>query len=172
VLPSRRRAGWRNPCILQYDTNGQLVFQHACQGKELMFDGKGPTNQLNHHLITEAKQERDKYWSGTIYSWQEMNNEEKNIANSYIGKYHYERIGLDSRILELLDNGIIGQGRAKCERRWSVRIIDNIPTIIVIGAAHKDSEIAMLFAKDSGDNKNFNGKWTAFEKCYVNLIKL
>jgi hypothetical protein len=96
-----------------------------------------------------------------------MNNEEKQYAQTFIGKYRYERVNLDSRTLELLDNGIIGQGKAKCERRWSVRLIDNIPTIVVIGAAHKDSEIAMFFAKDSGDNKKFLGKWTAFEKCDI-----
>ena len=171
VIPSRK-AAWRHPCILQYDTNGSLVFQHACQGKELMFDGKGPTNHLNHHLITEAKQIRDKYWSGIIYSWQEMNQQEKEYAQSIIGKYNYERVNLGSRVLELLDDGEVGEGKAKCERRWSVRIIDNVLTIIVIGAAHKDSEIAMFLAKDSGDGKSFNGRWTAFEQCQVILERL
>lgn len=170
-LPSRR-AGWKHPCILQYDFQDSLVFQHACQGKELMFDGKGPTNHLNHHLITEAKQIRDKYWSGIIYSWQEMNQQEKEYAKSIIGKYKYERVNLGSRVLELLDDGTIGEGKAKCERRWSVRIIDNVPTIVVIGAAHKDSEIAMFFAKDAGNGQLFLGKWTAFEKCDISLKRL
>jgi hypothetical protein len=137
-----------------------------------MFAGTGPTNHYNHHLITEAKRERDKYWSGTIYSWQEMSSEEKQYATSYLGKYKYERVGLGTRTLELQDGGDIGEGKAKCERRWSVRIIDNIPTIVVIGAAHKDSEIAMFFAKDDGNGKKFNGQWTAFEKCLITLEKL
>jgi hypothetical protein len=171
VIP-KRAAGWKHPCILQYDTDGQLVFQHACQGKEIMFSGSGPTNHLNHHLITEAKTIRDKYWSGIIYSWNEMNESEKQYADQYIGKYKYSRINLDSRVLELKDGGLIGEGWAKCERRWSVRIIDDIPTIIVIGAAHKDSEIAMFFAKDGGDGKLFNGQWTAFEKCPIVLERL
>jgi hypothetical protein len=171
VIP-KRAAGWRHPCILQYDTDDQLVFQHACQGKEIMFSGSGPTNHLNHHLITEAKITRDKYWTGIIYSWGEMNETEKEYADQYIGKYKYTRINLDSRILELKDGGLIGEGQAKCERRWSVRIIDDIPTIVIIGAAHKDSEIAMFFAKDSGDGKIFNGQWTAFERCPIVLERL
>ena len=118
-----------------------------------MFDGSGPMNHYNHHLIKEAFVERQKYWSGTIYSWNEMTEEEKNIAMSLIGKYKYTRVNLDSRTLELLDDGQVGEGKAGCERRWTVRLIDNIPTIICIGAAHKDSEIAMFFAKDTGSGK-------------------
>lgn len=171
AIPSTK-AGWKFPCILQYDLNGSLVFQHACRGKEMMFDGSGPTNHFNYKVINDAKKVRDKYWSGIIYSWQEMSNEEKNIATNFIGKYKYTRIGIDNRELELQDNGIVGIGAAKCERRWSVRVIDNIPTIIVIGAAHKDSEIAMFFAKDDGTSKTFNGQWVAFEKCLVKLERL
>lgn len=170
-IPSKP-AGWRHPCILQYDFNNNLVFQHACQGKELMWSGIGPQNQLNHHYIFEAKQLRDQYWSGIIYSWIEMNVEEKQLAQTFIGKYKYERVNLEARILELLDNGEVGEGKAKCERRWSVRIINNIPTIVVIGAAHKESEIAMFFAKDDGTGKKFHGQWTAFEKCPIVLERI
>lgn len=168
VLPVRP-AGWKYPCILQYDTAGHLLFQHACQGKEFMFSGLGPANHFNHHLIREAKQIRDQYWTGTIYSWQEMNEEEANFAQKIIGQYRYTRIGLDARDLFLDNNGQISEGAASCERRWSVRIIDEVPTIVVIGAAHKDSEIAMFFAKDDGSGKRFNGRWTAFEKCPITL---
>jgi hypothetical protein len=168
----KRAAGWRRPCILQYDPNGDLVFQHACQGKEVMFAGTGPNNQLNHALIKDAYAERSKYWSGIIYSWQEMSEEEQKIAQTYLGKYNYTRVNLGSRTLELLDNGIVGEGNARCERRWSVRIIDNAPHIICIGSAHKDSEIAMFFAKDDGSGKRFEGRWTSYEKCPMILEKL
>lgn len=171
VIP-KHRAGWRHPCILQYDLNDRLIFQHSCQGKEMMFSGNGPTNHLNHHLVREAKNIRDQYWTGAIYSWIEMNQEEKNYAINCIGSYSYDRVGLGARTLELKNNGEVGIGKAKCERRWSVRLIDNIPTIVVIGAAHKDSEIAMFFAKDTGDGKKFEGRWTAFEKCAVILQRL
>lgn len=171
AIPSRK-AGWKNPCILQFDMGGALIFQHACQGKELMFDGVGPTNHYNHHLITEAKKIRDEHWSGIIYSWDEMTNDEKKIAKNIIGKYRYTRIGLDSRDIILSDNGQITEGKAKCERRWSVRLIDDIPTIVVIGAAHKESEIAMFFAKDDGSGKKFNGRWNAFEKCDILLERI
>lgn len=101
-----------------------------------------------------------------------MTDEEKNIAMSLIGKYKYTRVNLGSRTLELRNYGIVGEGHASCERRWTVRIIDDIPHIICIGAAHKDSEIAMFFAKDDGSGKRFYGQWTAFEKCDVILERI
>jgi hypothetical protein len=169
---TNKPAGWKRPCILQYDLDNNLLFQHACQGKEVMFNGTGPNNHYNHHFIQEAVLERQKYWSGTIYSWNEMAEEEKKIAQSLCGKYKYTRVDLDSRTLELLDGGVVGEGKAGCERRWTLRLIDNIPTIICIGAAHKDSEIAMFFAKDDGSGKVFNGQWTAFERCNIVLERL
>lgn len=169
---TQKKAGWRRPCILQYDLNNRLIFQHACQGKESMFAGTGPSFHINFELIKEAASVRRQDWSGIIYSWDEMTEIEKEIAKNYIGKYRYNRVELGSRTLELLDNGIIGEGKAKCERRWSVRVINDIPHIIAIGAAHKDSEIAMFFAKDDGSGKKFNGKWTAFEKCDIIMERI
>jgi hypothetical protein len=165
-------AGWKYPFILQYDFNNNLIFQHACRGKELIFSGDGPTNSQNYQYIKEAHGIRQQYWSGTIYSWNEMSEKELELAKQFIGTYKYTRINLDSRDLELCDNGIIGKGKANCERRWSIRIIDNIPTIVVIGAAHKNSEIATFFASDSGDGKVYSGKWTCFEKCPITMTKL
>jgi hypothetical protein len=167
--------GWKWPCLLQHDLDSQLIFQHACQGKELMFEGKGPVTQFNHHLIVEAKSIRDKYWSGTIYSWNEMTGKEKKFANNYIGKYQYTRYiddKTETRILELKDNGTIGEGSAKMERRWTVRLIDNVPTIVLIGAIHKESEVAILFAKEIKRERLFEGKWVAFEKCKISLERI
>lgn len=171
VIPPRV-AGWRHPCLLQYDLDNQLIFQHACRGKEMIFSGSGPSNHFNHHLIKESYEARQQLWSGTIFNWNEMTDNEKNIAQNLIGRYKYTRIGLDSRELQLLDNGVIGDGKAGCERRWSVVLIDNIPNIVVIGAAHKDSEIATFFAQDDGSGVKFNGKWTVFEKCPIEMIKI
>jgi len=171
TIPSKK-AGWKNPMILQYDFDNNLIFQHACRGKELIFSGEGPTNIENYQYIKEAHNVRSKYWSGTIYSWNEMSPEENKLATNFIGKYQYTRVGLDSRELELCDNGVIGIGKANCERRWSLTIIDNIPNIVVIGSAHKGSEIATFFAKDSGDSINFSGNWTVFEKCPITMQRL
>ena len=102
----------------------------------------------------------------------EMSPEENKLAKNFIGKYQYTRVGLDSRELELCDNGVIGIGKANCERRWSLTIIDNIPNIVVIGSSHKGSEIATFFAKDSGDSINFSGNWTVFEKCPITMQRL
>lgn len=167
-----RHAGWKTPCILQYDLHGKLLFQHACQGKDMIFNGINLNNHWNGNLISEAKAERDKFWSGDIYSWNEMNDDEKLIATNYIGKYKYTRHNLDQRVLVLNQLGYISHGADHCEKRWCVRLIDNIPNIIVIGGAHKGSDIAMFFAKDDGSGFKFNGKWCAYEKCDITLERI
>lgn len=102
-----------------------------------------------------------------------MNEIEKEFAKKYFGSFRYERVGLDSRTIVLSDNGIISEGAAGCERRWCVRIINNSPCIVVIGGGHKDSEVAMFFAKPTDSTlKIFNGKWNLYEQCQIILNKL
>ena len=103
-----------------------------------------------------------------------MTGKEKKIANSYVGKYTYTRY-LDKpeiRTLHLRDNGVIDEGIDRMERRWTVRIINNVPHIILVGAVHKESEVAMFFAKEVKKEKLFEGKWVAFEKCNISLERL
>lgn len=159
--------GWIWPAIQQFDMDGKLVFQHACRGKESIASGDSlhSINQQNH--VYHAAKVRKEHWSGTIFSWSEMTPFERNIAEKIAGLYTYERVGLDNRPMELEKNGEIGAGRAGCEQRWSVRVIDGVPTVIVIGSAHKGSEIAMFMAQ--WHDNCFAGKWTAFERCPVTL---
>jgi hypothetical protein len=170
---TKRSAGWKDCWILQYDLDRKLLFQHLTGGKEKLVEGKNLSHLMNNLLVYEAKTVRDTKWSGEIYSWNEMNDDELNFAKTFIGTYTYTRIALDSRPLALLDNGKIGKGRASCEKRWTVRIINNIPNIIVIGEAHKQSEIAMFFAKPIDDTyQEFEGRWSVFEKCPITLKKI
>jgi len=168
-----RGPGWKDVAILQYDLNRLLLFQHACQGKERIVAGDNLNSLINCHLVYEAKNIRSKKWSGNIYSWHEMNEIEKEFAKKYLGSFYYERVGLGSRTIVLSDNGIISEGAAGCERRWCVRIINNSPCIVVIGGGHKDSEVAMFFAKPTDSTlKTFNGKWNLYEQCQIILNKL
>ena len=163
-------AGWRSPCILQYDLDNSLVFEHACRGKESLFSGDSLDSMLSSKYIYEAKHARDLVWDGHIFSWGSMSSKELTLARSLIGTYSYDRIGLGKRDLELMDGGKIGKGKDLCEKRWSLNIIDNKPTIIIIGTAHKESEIAMcLLKRHPVHTTKFIGEWTAFEKCKVVL---
>jgi len=120
--------------------------------------------------VREAKAELAGMWAGTIYNWNEMTPEEADYARSFIGTWTYWRENGGSRGLQLLDGGDIGQGKADCERRWSVAMVDGVPAIVVIGAAHKGSEIAMFIAKRAGEG--FLGQWTAHERSRCSLTPL
>lgn len=161
--------GWIHPCIVQNHWDGAAMFYHACQGKEDIVAG-----EMSHlpvgQMVKDAKEELATHWSGTIYNWSEMGDEEMRFAKEHIGTYQYWRENAGSRGLQLLDNGEIGQGKADCERRWAVTMIDGTPSIVVIGAAHKGSEIAMFLARKAGDG--FFGQWTAFERSRCSLTPL
>lgn len=165
-----RDAGWIHPCIEQYDLQGNLMFLHACQGKEDIASG-----QMFHLPVGEdvanAKRIRDAAWTGRIYDWSEMGQHDSAAAASIPGVYRYSREGSGERMIELLPGGAIGVGRADCERRWSVTHVDGIPTVVVIGAGHKGSEIAMFLAKKVAHDQ-YEGDWTAYERNHVILKRV
>ena len=162
-------AGWEYPCILQYDLDGKLVFQHACQGKELIYSGTKLTNIINGNYVSESKKIRDLHWSGSIYSWDETSKPVKKIANQLVGRYELKKENLSSEEIILVDNGIIHNCSSGLVNRWAVRVIDNVVYIILIGSAHKGSEVAMFMGKDDGSGKVYKGKLSAYEKCNVTL---
>lgn len=166
AIPSRA-AGWIWPAIQQYDMSNELVFQHVCRGKESIVSGDSLRSVINREAVYEAAGVRKAHWSGQIFSWKEMTPFENKLAKKLCGDYTYERVGLDSRPMTLANNGVISVGAAACEQRWAVRVINGVPTVIVIGAAHKGSEIAMFMAK--WEDGAFKGKWTAYECCPVTL---
>jgi len=163
-------AGWTHPCIEQYDFDGNLMFLHACQGKEDIVAGK-----LEHLPIgpdvAQAKAFRDQRWSGRIYDWSEMTDGDRAMAESLAGIYRYVRENCGERIIELQPGGTIGVGRADCERRWCVTHVDGAPTIVVVGAGHKGSEIAMFLARKVSEGQH-EGDWTAYERNHVILQRV
>lgn len=162
-------AGWEYPCILQYDLDGKLVFQHACQGKELIYSGTKLSNIVNGNYVNDAKKMRDLLWSGIIYSWDEMPKKVKKISNNLVGRYEFTKENLGTQIIHIMDGGYIGEGKTQIISRWSVKVIDNTLYMVLIGSAHKGSEIAMFIGKDNGTSKYFTGKLSAYEKCNATL---
>jgi hypothetical protein len=165
-----KTCGWTKPCIVQNGFDGQPFFYHACQGKDEIVSGSMENHPIG-PAVKQASEELRKWWSGHIYSWGEMNEREMAYAKSAIGTYEYSREGMGSRLLELQDEGRTGQGAGRCERRWSVTIVDGVPHIVAIGSAHKGSEIAMFMAAKKDDH--YEGRWTAFEKnkCWLKPLR-
>lgn len=166
-----RPAGWEYPCILQYDLDGKLVFQHACQGKELIYTGTNLSGIINGNFINEAKRVRDLLWSGIIYSWDEMPKSIKKIANNLVGRYEFIKENLSTEIIKLGDSGEIYEGKSSILNRWSVKKENDIIYIIIIGSAHKGSEVAMFIGKEVSENY-YEGRLSAYEKCKVTLKRI
>lgn len=113
VLP-RKLPDWVRPCIYQYDLKGDLIFQHACQGKKLLANGIEIGNLNNSKWPLEAMENLKKFWGGLFYG------ETRNIE---LGKF---TLVLKSEIdpgvemelpVEFLPRGYIRGGSRGC-RRW------------------------------------------------------
>lgn len=182
LIPSR--PGWKFPVILQYDFNGQLVFQHACRGKDQICSSSGLNHIQHHQLVYDSAQTLKKFWQGEIWSFQDQTPEETRYALANVpGVYTYERLGLGSREMTFSSDGRIKSGSAACEVRWSLRFFPEktgnahfpsilTPKLVIIGQAHKGSEIAMMMlTQDPINPLNWLGTWNQYEKCQIKLTR-
>jgi hypothetical protein len=67
-MPAKNPA-WRSPCICQHDSDGNLAFQHACQGKTEIADGQVVKGILNRRFAPDAKAEFDRRldrWTASV----------------------------------------------------------------------------------------------------------
>jgi hypothetical protein len=83
--------------------------------------------------------------------------------NMIPGLYHYHRIGHDERPLELLANGLIGDGGSSVEHHWELRNGGNVACLTILG---EYGEICRLQLEPDGA---WRGAWTQFEKMPVEL---
>jgi orotate phosphoribosyltransferase len=84
--------------------------------------------------------------------------------NTIPGLYHYHRIGHDERPLELLANGLIGEGGSAVEHHWELRKGGNVACLTILG---EYGEICRLQLESDG---GWRGAWTQFEKMPVELL--
>lgn len=166
AMPSKQ-AEWRWPVIHQHGFDGELLFQHVTGAKELLMAG-GLTQLSNAYHVAAAVKERDVQWSGRLWDWRDMTEEELIIAKNLVGKWNYNRVDISARQIELADKGRITEGAASCELRWSVKFLDGQLNLIIVGKAFKGTEIGMMFLTSS-DGTTFRGKWEAHEKGPVEL---
>lgn len=158
---------WRYPCLLQKDFGGAVLFQHACQGKPQLVGGEAMPSLVDPDAPRRGRASLAMKWNGVIYSWSAMSDRERETAEALIGRYDYHRIGFGARPLDLLDRGEIGLGSDRCEKRWSVRLIDGEPQLCIVGEAHKDQEIAMMLLRWGGES--WRGDWQHHERGPVDL---
>lgn len=156
-------AGWDWPAILQHDFEGDLVFQHACRGKESICGGEEIACLREAKTVSQSIKELRQIWSGAIWDFASGNTE---LAKTLEGEYLYWRRDLGARPMVLESEGRIGVGQARCEKRWSCYEIDGEPNIVIVGNAHKEQEIGMMFLKKNAHGV-WCGRWETYEKSEV-----
>jgi len=80
----------------------------------------------------------------------------------FAGRYVYRRVGFDERIIQLLPDGSIGEGKDGCEQRWSADTEDGADIISISG---KEGIICRCKAV----NGVYRGRWTKFEQMAIEL---
>lgn len=162
-------AGWHHPSILQHDFSGRRVFEHACRGKERLCAGdRVPGTWSNQYQ--DAARVLAARWSRAIWNAADETPEERRLAREVAGTYRYVRRGIGERHLELRADGSIGLGAAGCEKRWTLRLLDGTPTVVVVGEAHKGSEVGMMFLTETAPG-TWTGRWEYHEQGPVELLR-
>jgi FkbM family methyltransferase len=159
--------GWQWPAIIQHDFQGQPIFVHCVRGKEDLC----AANLMQVPMaakMQDAGRVLNTLWRRRIWDHQDETPEEQQLRTTTAGRFRYVRVGLGERTLELLPDGSIGEGKAGCEKRWTLRILNGVPTIVVLGESHKGSEVGMMFLTKSDDGI-WRGAWEFFERCPVEM---
>lgn len=165
-----KAAGWKWPAILQHDFDGSLLFQHACRGKPQLYAGHRIDCLVHADVAVAAGQRLRERWHGRIWDWADQTPEEMDLARQVFGRHLYRRVGFDERPLQLADGGVIPYGAAGCERRWSMRILNDVPTVAIAGEGASGNEVGMMFLTQSDDGV-WRGRWTCHEEMPIELAR-
>lgn len=83
-------------------------------------------------------------------------------TDEFAGMYVYDRVGHDVRDMELQPGGLIGQGRADCEMRWSIEGTVDTPILTI----HGRSPTCRLKRDEQGV---WRGRWIHYEQMPIAL---
>ena len=160
-----RRPGWGGKAIFQYDMDGDLMFQHACQDKPTL-NGYGHHGFfVNERHVHGHVAELAEMWDGHMWHWTDTFDED--VMEFHAGKYHYERLGMDDRPLELKPDGTVGEGSAWLEDQWRIHESPDHGACLVLYAV--DKMPSAVLARHDGQ---WWGQWLHFEKCRIRMEKL
>jgi len=97
--------------------------------------------------------------------------EDYELYQEFAGFYKYERVGHDSRDIELRADGTIGQGCSRMEWWWVVAFRDGVPHIAIRGytTISDRSELTTTWLRK--DTSGFSGQWEHFEKMPIKLAR-
>lgn len=140
------------PCIHQHGPGGELLFQHNTGAKQDVLRGGALSGFVFRDALAGALADLRRLWGGRLWPWQGQSREEAGISAGAAGRWHCHVRG-KTWPLELLPGGQTGGPGKDADglvTRWSFRELGGAPTLILLGKAHKDSEIAAAFLSPGG----------------------
>ena len=150
--------------MCQHDFGGTRVFQHRNMDKWRYDGGNRRIYGFEHEdLCREFLAELRQRWSGIVH-WNATPTPIEQAMIFGIGNrcYQYERVGYDTRPLELRADRTIGLGCERCERTWTIRVVEGTPSLFIFGEEGATCRM-------QADGNSWRGRWYHYEKMPVIL---
>jgi hypothetical protein len=161
----QKGAGGNHSSLIHYDTSGDALFQHLTRNKPTINGFGSPHDILNRTECEKYLEELRGLWSGRLWYNDRPTEEERVLARALRGKiWEYNRLGLDCREMNFLEEHRIGRGLAKCEVDWSAFIDDKGPLLAISDIDGLPT--CLLRLRDDG---SWYGQWLSYEQCEVEL---
>lgn len=150
--------------MCQHDLAGHRLFQHRNMDKWRIDGGNLAIDDfwfedVCRYFISELRG----IWPGSVDWLDVLDANEQAAYQALAGRtLRYTRVGHDSRDLELLRDGTIGLGGARCERRWRVSSMNGDVMLTIYG----DRTPTCHLHRDGG---TWRGQWLIHERMPVEL---
>jgi hypothetical protein len=158
--------------MCQHDFAGQRIFQHR-NGHKWQLNGPNvkvaafEREELCLHFLAELRQR----WDGVIRWQRNYADAEKLVAEEVAERrrFEYVRVGHDRRIIELLEDGQVGQGRADCEEQWFVQQdTSGRMSLVLVGQGLETCRMVQA-RDDPSPQARWTGRWLVHERMPVEL---
>ncbi len=150
----------------QHDFSGNPMFHHrvgaewVLYGRNIRVESAVTLERRCHSILDHLRQQ----WDGRIAQIATHNDFVTPPDLSAGGKFHYRRMGIEEREIELLPDGSIGLGKSCNESGWRLEPSGDQQEIVITRA---DTDICRLSHDDDG---TWRGHWLYYEQNPVELI--
>jgi hypothetical protein len=157
-------------CMCQHDFQGKRLFQHRNMAK---WNLNAPNERIpdfrREEECLDFIQELQSKWDGTVGCDWAFNSLEEQAARQVLEqrRFQYVRVGHDSRPIEFLPAGKIGEGRAGCEECWFVEQEPGGHVVLVL--VGRGEHTCRLKRQADG---SWRGNWLVFERMSIHLMPI
>jgi hypothetical protein len=151
--------------MCQHDFDGHRLFQHRNLDK-WRYDGR---NRMIKDFQHEDQcriflEELRSKWTGRVWWTEEVAPDLLEIFEHVAEqRFEYVRVGYDQRPMYFNRDRSIGEGSATCERLWNPAMVNEAPSIVLLG---NDAPTCRLVSSEDG---TWRGEWYRYERMPIEL---